>query len=82
MSLFSCNQLFPLFYICFITFLYKAEIQLFLYFFFLVVNLIVWFFVPSIGLCIGDKGGERAVIAVRVSSFQFFFPIRKKLMRG
>lgn len=37
------------------------------------------FFVPSICSCIGYKGGERAVIAVRVSSFHFFFfPIRKK----
>lgn len=62
---------------------YVKENQLFLYFFFffsLVVNLIVssllfWktsFFCLFVTCsCIGDKGGEWTVIAVRVSSFQF-----------
>lgn len=36
-----------------------------------------FFFFFPLYLCIGDKGGERAVIAVCVSSFHFIF-----LMRG
>lgn len=78
-SLFSCNQLFPLFYICFITFFCIK--QKFSYFCILFscgkLDCICYFFVPSICSCLGDKGGERAAIAVRVSSFQFFFQKKK-----
>lgn len=84
-SLFSCNQLFPLFYICFITFFcIKQKFSYFCILFSCGKLDCIWFFfffVPSICSCLGDKGGDRAAIAVRVSSFQFFFPKEKKLMR-
>lgn len=82
MSLFSCNQLFPSFIFVLSLFCIKQKFSYFCIFFSCGKLDCMFFFVPSICSCIGDKGGERAVIAVRVSSFQFFFSIRKKLMRG
>lgn len=74
----------PLFYICFITFFVQSRNSVIFVFSFLVVNLIVsvrfLFFFSC--LCIGDKGGERAVIAVCVSSFHFFFFFFMKANEG
>lgn len=63
----------PLFYICFITFFVQSRNSVIFVFSFLVVNLIVSVSSGFFPLCIDDKGGERAVIAVCVSSFHFNF---------
>lgn len=77
--LFSCNQSLPSLLYLFYHFFVQSRNSVIFVFSFLVVNLIVSVssvFFP-LYLCIGDKGGERAVIAVCVSSFHFIF-----LMRG
>lgn len=76
--LFSCNQSLPSLLYLFYHFFVQSRNSVIFVFSFLVVNLIVSVssvFFP-LYLCIGDKGGERAVIAVCVSSFHSIFLIR------